>query len=350
MIRGQEYHSIIKNIFGEVIGYLQNEQLQVNCPRCQEREGLPYPDGKFNLEINTAKRVFRCWKCDEPKFSGSLGKLIKIYGSSLDYEMYKSYAGIYQDYNENEDTTIYESVKLPSEMILFSQMDIKDPEHFEAYSYIVLDRKIPSDIIFKYRLGFCTTGKYAKRIIVPSFDTNGEVNYFVARTYDLNEIKKKRRKYLNPPLDKNKIIFNEGYINWDFTVYLVEGVFDMLSIPINTIPMLGKTISSSLFLKLNEFKPNVVILLDPDAYKNAINLYYTLYDIYVGYEDRVKIVKLPTDEDIDELRKNKGIDMVIKSLRTARGLTINDYFMNKMHNSYGARNSGSTYFNSKSIR
>ena len=63
MIKGQEFHAIIQNIFGDVHGYMQTEQLQVNCPRCQEREGLSYPDGKYNLEINTGKRMFRCWKC-----------------------------------------------------------------------------------------------------------------------------------------------------------------------------------------------------------------------------------------------------------------------------------------------
>ena len=51
MIKGQEFHGIIQNIFGEVNGYLQSDQLQVNCPRCQERDGLSHPDGKFNLEI-----------------------------------------------------------------------------------------------------------------------------------------------------------------------------------------------------------------------------------------------------------------------------------------------------------
>ena len=103
MIRGQEFHSIVQNIFDDVNGYLESEQLQVNCPHCQEREGLSYPDGKFNLEINTAKRMFRCWKCDEPRFSGSLGRLIRTFGSKIDYDLYVSYAGITHDYVFNEE-------------------------------------------------------------------------------------------------------------------------------------------------------------------------------------------------------------------------------------------------------
>ena len=105
-----------------------------------------------------------------------------------------------------------------------------------------------------------------------------------------------------------------------------------------------------MFLKLKELKPDVVVLLDPDAYKNAVELYYMLYTIYVGCEDRVKIVKLPTEEDLDELRRNKGVDEVIKSLRTARGLTIDDYFINKLQKPYVARKSGNAYSNSRSFK
>ncbi len=339
MVRGQEFHSIIQNIFGDVNGYLQSEQVQVNCPRCQEREGLSQPDGKFNLEINTAKRMFRCWKCDEPKFSGSLGRLIKTFGTSIDYEIYKSYAGIFQDYIFDEEEKEYFQVKLPDETILFSQMDIKNPEHFEAYNYLVNERKISRDIILKYRLGFCTTGKYAKRIIIPSYDINGNINYFIGRYYGSDQKNRKKMPYLNPKADKDAIIFNEGLVNWDSTVYLVEGAFEMLSFPVNSIPMLGKTLSTTLFMKLKELKPDVVVLLDPDAYKNSVELFYTLYTIYIGCEERVKIVKIPTEEDLDELRKNQGIDEVIKVLYSARGLILDDYFIQKLQKPY-ERNAG----------
>jgi hypothetical protein len=352
-IRGLEFHAIIQNIFGDVKGLNISEQLQINCPQCQQREGLSYPDGKYNLEINTGnKKVFHCWKCQDPRFSGSLGRLIRTYGTSLDYDLYKSFANIYGEYSYSDDEKEYAIPKLPDEMISFFEMDVSDSEHLEAYNYLILDRKISREIIINHRLGFCTTGKYAKRIIIPSYDRYGELNYFVGRSYDK---KVKKWKYLNPELNKDKIIFNEGYINWDSVVYLVEGAFELLSFPVNVIPLLGKTISTALFLRLKELKPQVIILLDPDAYKNCIELYYTIHTIYVDCEDRVKIVKLPTNEDLDELRKNQGIDEVIKSLYTARGLTVNDYFINKLQTPYGNKgnrryDSNSKYFEWKSNR
>lgn len=345
MVKGQEFHTIIQNIFNDVNGYLQSSQLQVNCPLCQEKEGLSFPDGKFNLEINTAKRVFRCWKCDEPKFSGSLGKLIRIFGSRPDYEVYKSYADslTYEyDSDEDDDQTF---VELPSEMILFSDMDISNLEHIEAYNYMLLDRKISRDLLIKYRVGFCLMGKYSKRIIIPSYDDFGLVNYFVARKYDLYN--KKKPPYDNPKSNKDSIIFNEGYVNWDSTIYIVEGVFEMFSLPMNGIPLLGKSLSTSLFFKLKDIKPNIIIILDPDAYKNSIELFYQLNSIYVGCEERVKIVKLPhKKDDLDLIRRKHGNDEVINSLKSARSLNVDDHFSRFLENHYDKKRykSYSKYF------
>jgi hypothetical protein len=343
MVIGLEFHDIINNVFGsDVKGIGQSEQLQTCCPKCQEREGLSHPDGKYNLEINTSKRVFRCWKCDEPKFSGSLGRLIKIYGSHTDYEVYKSYAKIFRDYTEEED---FEDVfvKLPSETIFIEDMDVKNPNHFKFYNYLVNDRKISRDIILKYKLGFCEEGKYYDRIIVPSFDIKGEINYFVARAID----DKMKPKYMNPDVNKGLFIFNEGFVNWDSTVYLCEGAFEMLSFPINTIPILGKDILGELFSKLKKHKPNIVILLDPDAYKTTINIYFQLHSIYGNETDKIRIIKLPSNDDLDEIRKKLGNDGMINAIYGARKLMVDDYFIKKLNNFYGRNGNNGQYSYSK---
>lgn len=337
MIYGHEFHNIIENIFGDVRGLYSSEQLQVNCPRCQESEGLYQTDGKFNLEINTKKRIYRCWKCDDPIFSGSLGKLIYTYGRKIDYEMYKSYVGTFDDsYSDGNDDDVNEPLKLPFEMISFSSMNVEDSDHFEAYNYLVNERKINRELILRYRLGFCLNGKYARRIIIPSFDCNGEVNYFVARSYD--KTLGIKRPYDNPKSNKDLIIFNDGMTNWDSTIFLVEGVFEMLSIP-NAIPLLGKTISQALFIKLSKIKPYVIVLLDSDANKDAINLIYLLKSIYYDCEERIKLIIPPKGKfneqgklmkDIDEIRKNNGNDEVVKILKTARDLITDDYFITKL--------------------
>lgn len=324
MVKGYEFHEIVHRVFGDVKNLYKGEQIQVNCPKCQERDYLPEPDGKFNLEINTDKRIFRCWKCDSPSFSGSLGRLIRLYGSKIDYQVYKDYASTYFDYDSNDDKPIEYHVHLPKEMILFANLDKTNPKHLEAYMYMVVERKISKEILYKYRIGFCTSGRYQGRIIIPSYDKNGEVNYFVARKYTNDN----KPPYLNPSFDKDIIIFNEAYINWDSTVYLVEGSFEFLTFPVNTIPLLGKMIGKKLFYELKKRKPNIVIVLDPDAHKNAVDNFNILSTLYIGEEDKIRIVKLKEGKyDLDEINRKLGKDIVIKNLKTARKLITEDYFI-----------------------
>lgn len=325
MIRGREFHSIINTIFdGDVKGIGESEQLQTNCPKCQQREGLSYPDNKYNLEINTEKRVFRCWKCESPRFSGSLGRLIKIYGTPTDYDLYKSYADTIIDYSEEDDKKDFGFVELPSEFISFLNFESNNSLHLEAYNYMVLDRKIEYDILVKFGIGFCTEGKYWGRIIIPSYDQFGDLNYFVARAY-----KGQKPSYMNPKADKDIIIFNEGLVNWDSTIYIVEGVFEFLSLPVNSIPQLGKTLSSALFFKLKSKRPEIIIILDPDAYRESIQIYQKLSIIYGDDSHKIRIVKLKGNYDLDEVRKKFGKDSLIKKLRTARQLEVDDYFVGK---------------------
>lgn len=333
MIYGIEIHEIIKKIFDDVKGYKDSEQLKVCCPRCQQRDGLLIPDGKYNLEINTRKNVFHCWKCDNPKFSGSIGKLVKLYGSSYDYKLYESYSRIYynknlnyNNLNEEDVSDIYYQVKLPFEYISFKNMDLNNDKHLEFYNYWVLNRKLSIDLAYEYDVGFCTHGKYGNRIIVPSYDKFGKINYFIGRyIYD----DKKHPKYLNPPLDKTSVIFNENRINWDSTIFIVEGVFDMFSLPSNTLVLLGKELYLSIFNKLREKKPNIVLVLDPDAIRDSIRIYMNLLSIYgyFEYEKKIRMVVSNTNNDIDEIRKIFGQEKIIYLLKNSKSLNINEINM-----------------------
>jgi hypothetical protein len=327
-----ELTMLIERIFDDVQskGF---EQIQVNCPRCQEREDLPEPDGKHNLEINLQKRKFRCWKCDDPFFSGDLLYLVRLFGSYDDIKEYKEYVENNFDslFDEEEKKVVVETVELPKEFIPFSDINTSNPDHMEAYKYLIFDRKLTREIILRFRLGFCLEGRYKKRIIIPSFDANGMINYFVGRTY----VEGHKPPYDNVKASKDSIIFNEGFIDWDATVYLVEGPFDYLSFPINTIPLLGKTLGKKLFYTLKEKKPDVIIILDPDAWRNSMVLYQQLLTIYHDCEQKVKIVKLnvwdvdvkgkKTMYDLDEIKRNKGVSTVIEEIKKARQLVDDDY-------------------------
>ncbi len=152
------------------------------------------------------------------------------------------------------------------------------------------------DYVEEYNIGFCDNGSHSNRIVVPSYDKSGELNYYVARSW----IPFTKAKYKNPEAEKDKIIFNEHLIDWSQDIFLVEGVFDAFFLP-NSIPMLGKHLSSLLFETLyNKAKKNIIVSLDGDAFNNSIKIYEELNggELY----NRIKIVKLPKDKDVCDLK------------------------------------------------
>jgi hypothetical protein len=53
--------------------------------------------------------------------------------------------------------------------------------------YLILkSRGITKNDIEKYNIGYCETGRYAKMIIIPSYDENGQLNYFTGRSFEKN--------------------------------------------------------------------------------------------------------------------------------------------------------------------
>jgi len=107
-------------------------------------------------------------------------------------------------------------------------------------------------------------------------------------------------KYKNPEAEKDQIIFNENLIDWKKDIYLVEGVFDGFFLE-NSIPMLGKHLSQLLFDTIYEkAKKNIIICLDGDAYENGLKLYHELNGGRLF--GKIKIVKLPQDKDVCDLK------------------------------------------------
>ena len=151
-------------------------------------------------------------------------------------------------------------------------------------------------IIEKYQIGLCLEGEYSGRIIVPSFNKKGELNFFVSRSWN----PRSKLKYKNPEASKDFLIFNESLIDWKKDIYLVEGVFDSFFLD-NSICLLGKFLTDNLWEKLySRAKKNIIVCLDGDAYTDAKNLYDKLNG--GALYNRVKLVKLPKDKDVCDLK------------------------------------------------
>jgi len=283
---------VILELLTDILGdpkkvYENKTQVSFNCPVCDEGKK------KGNFEVNIDKGVYHCWSCgDSEGTHGPLGKFFDKFGTKKQKKLYS----LIKPEESLQSEKKFKKLKLPQSYIRFTDSNPKYPVYREAYNYLK-SRGITDEIIEKYQIGFCDKGECIGRIIVPSYDLQGDLNYYVARSWG-----KTKLKYKNPESEKDKIIFNEHLINWEEDIYLVEGVFDAFFLP-NPIPLLGKYLSNLLFESLyNKAKKNIIICLDGDAWENATKLYHELNGGLL-YQ-RIQIVKLPIDKDVCDLRGN----------------------------------------------
>ena len=292
---------LLQDVLGEINAHYPSKgQISFDCPVCSyDIKGLDDGDGKGNFEVNYYQGVYKCWACSETfNTHGSLNKLFLKWGNKRNKSTWELIGGDFIKKSEKK----YKDVKLPREYISFNKGNKLTIPYKEAYNYL-RKRNITDKIINKYSIGYTTEGEYRGRIIVPSFDENEEINYFVSRSY-VNH----KNKYKNPEAEKDKIIFNEHLIKWEEDVYLVEGVFDMFFLE-NSIPILGKSLSDKLWEKLyNNCKKNIIVCLDGDAWKDSEKLYRKLEGGKLT--NRIRLIKLPKDKDVSDLGGVKDLKRI----------------------------------------
>ena len=292
-------------------------QASFDCIACAADKMLQGGDGKGKLEVNYKKGVFKCWVCSHKNnMHGPIEKLIKRYGTKLNL----------RDYNLLKPDSNYESssyvekqiqVALPKEFIPLTKNHSYEPKFYFANKYIS-ERGITDDLIKEFNIGYAHEGKFKNRVIIPSYDEYGDINFFIARSFS-NWTKP---KYLNPEAEKQYIIFNYNKINFDSTIYLLEGVFDHIVTP-NSIPLLGKILPHKLkHILIEKAKADIVILLDDDAYEEAIAIYKELD--FGDLRGRIKICKPPKGHDSSSIHQRLGKKGVVKLLKSARKLEVEE--------------------------
>lgn len=325
----ERVYNIIVGLLGESKqgGYNKDTtQYQFNCPHCADEKGGI--DGKYNLEISFALGKFHCWSCND---SGPISKLIKYRGGkSLSDRYFEIIKDIRESryfnldlFKDNGEFIGENFLRLPS---TFKKIDIKKCRD-KALLKFLEKRKITQDIIDYYNIGFTTWDEeewsWRNRIIFPSYNYVGDLNYYVGRSYKDNDT---RNKYKNCDADKYEIIYHEDKIQWDADIYLVEGVIDCIYSP-NTISMLGKALNkkSALYTMLFEkANANIVIVLDGDTTDSEIKRIYRLLD-RGRLRGRIRYIRLGTDKlpwkDFGEAYEDNGRESIIKCMKDVKTYT-----------------------------
>ncbi len=274
------------------------------CPFCN------HPKKKLAVNVQTGK--WHCWTC-----SAKGSKLLSLFRKlNVSREQIRRLASLL----EHEVKFIHSDI---TESILMLPTDFKplweinnDIEQKHALKYLS-DRNVTKEEILKHGIGYCTEGNYKYRIIMPSYDSDGILNYFISRSYG-----SANPKYWNPPVSKNIIVF-DNMINWNYDkLILCEGVFDSMAIKRNSIPLLGKTIPKKLQYKIIKSDVNKIYLaLDNDALKSTLDI----AKLFMNEGKSVYIVEL-TGKDPSEI----GFSKMNKLIKNSTPLTFSDLIKLKL--------------------
>tara|TARA_R100000541_G_scaffold50843_1_gene58154 strand:+ start:403 stop:1329 length:927 start_codon:yes stop_codon:yes gene_type:complete len=228
------------------------------CPHCNHHK----PKLEINFDVHKNKaNPWHCWACDVR--GKSIIPLLRKANAPQDKIEYAKTLVVDSSYNYVEKT--YAALTLPSEFISLSSVDSPNLSMRHAQAYIK-NRGVSNHDISQYNIGYCDEGLYKNMIILPTYDAEGSLNYFTARSFE----REPHTKYRNPSVSRD-IIPNEYFINWNIPVILCEGIFDAIAIKRNAIPLLGKSIQSSLMKKLIvSAVDKIYIALDSDAIKQAL--------------------------------------------------------------------------------
>ena len=278
-----------------------------HCPFCNHRK----PKLEINMHTNEeGKNPWECWVCQ------TKGRTIL----SLLYQLKtpKDQASEILKYVPRGGTVEYKQlsiIELPKEFQLLYNASTTSVVANLVKKYLY-ERGFTDNDFIKYGIGYCTSGEYGGRVIIPSYSESNSLNYFVARSYDGNYF-----KYKNPEVSKD-VIFFENLINWNTPIILCEGVFDAIAIRRNAIPLLGKSITDSLYKKLITSKvTDIYVALDTDARDKAL----TISEKLLNQGKRVFLVDLP-DKDPSEMGFKSFTELIQESVE----LDISNIMLRKL--------------------
>lgn len=246
-------------------------------------------ESKKKLILRIDNEFFHCWIC------GLRGK-----GLAYFFSRYKpNHSALAKQLFEKRVSEVEEdavpAVELPEGFTLLASLTKYSDPDLKACRNYLLRRGLREKDLWYFKFGGTKKGRYRRRVIIPSFDDEGHLNYFTARSIDPDAT----RKYINPKIKRSEIIFNEINIDWNEPITLVEGPFDLVKANQNATCLLGSTLSQRhvLFQQIVKNKTEVILALDHDAHKKTHKIASDLSKFGID----VKILNFREYEDVGEM-------------------------------------------------
>lgn len=283
---------IIDIAFGKGVYTADGKNYQVKCPKCGKASS-----GKKKLHIDVDDLKYHCWVC------GIKGRnvlyLAKKTRPDLDIGDIKVARKKVEEIEE-----LLPEVFLPKGLVPVFR-ETKDPDVRAVRNYLK-KRGLTAKDMHRWRIMTSSSGEYRRYAVFPSFDASGKLNYFLGRAIDDEVI-----RYKNAKNKKSKIVFNEIDIDWTKTVYLVEGVFDAVKCPENTIAMLGSEMPKrgELYSRLVRNQCDIVLSLDSDCKDKA----YSIADSLTRAGCTVRVVFPRGNKDLGDMTKREAFDVLSKA-------------------------------------
>ena len=288
----------VESVFGRSF-LARSGNLDVKCPICDPKDPT-----KKKLSIRVTDDANHCWVCGFR--ARSLVPLLRRFAPDrlkeyIDTFLPTSIADRYKACSP-EHVKAKQVAHLPGDFSLIAASDMRDPDEKAVRNYLVQSRGITERDLWFFKFGTSNQSRWYRRAIMPSFDSNGEVNYVIGRAID----NWRKPKYDTLDIPKNDVVFNEINIDWKQELVIVEGPFDLISCPDNSVPLLGSTLSemSLLFDRIISNETPIVIMLDADTMDHKTPM---IAKKMLEYNIKVRVVdlRLHGKHDPGEMKKDE---------------------------------------------
>jgi hypothetical protein len=289
---------LIRDAFGDVLLDRDGVNAAICCinPKCSTY-GKKH---KKKLCLRVDNEFYHCWVC------GTRGKGLARFFKIHAPRYYNIAEDIFHKQVKEKEAQ-QERITLPENFRLLAAIGRNADPDLKAVKKYVLQRGVTEKQMWYFKMGAVPSGRLRRRVIIPSFDSEGFLNYYTARSIDEDN-----RKYVNPKVKRSEIIFNQINIDWSKRLILVEGPFDLIKSVQNSTCLLGSSLSENhlLFQEIVKNNTPVTLVLDPDAKLKSQKIASLLH----SYDVDVKTLDIEPHADVGEMPLGKLSKMLERAV------------------------------------